>query len=69
MSFTFLGLFGQTRQTFRSVDVNEFEEAVNDTSYVLDVRTPEEYAEGHPTTCLFTVKNAVQNICKAVAPM
>lgn len=25
MSFTFLGLFGQTRQTFRSVDVNEFE--------------------------------------------
>ena len=48
MSFAFFGLFGQSKQTFRSVDVAEFEKALADTSYVvLDVRMPVEYAEGH----------------------
>ncbi len=38
----------QTEQTFRSVDVDEFEKVIADTSYVLlDVRTATEYAEGH----------------------
>ena len=47
MSFSFLGLFGQTNK-FKTVDVAEFAKAVADTSYVvLDVRTPAEYAEGH----------------------
>jgi len=47
MSFSFFGLFGQTNK-FKTVDVAEFAEAVSDTSYVvLDVRTPEEHAEGH----------------------
>ena len=47
MSFSFFGLFGQTRK-FKTVDVTEFAKAVADTSYVvLDVRTPAEYAEGH----------------------
>ena len=47
MSFSFFGLFGQTNK-FKTVDVAEFAKAVSDTSYVvLDVRTPEEHAEGH----------------------
>ena len=47
MSFSFLGLFGQTSK-FRTVDVTEFTKAVADTSYVvLDVRTAAEHAEGH----------------------
>ena len=47
MSFSFFGLFGQTRK-FKTVDVTEFAKAVADTSYVvLDVRTPAEYADGH----------------------
>lgn len=38
----------QSKQAFRSVDVDEFEKVMADTSYVLlDVRTATEYAEGH----------------------
>jgi len=43
-------LFSCTAQTdkYKSVEVDEFEKAIADTSVVrLDVRTPEEYAEGH----------------------
>ena len=44
-------LFGcqaQNSQDFRSVEVSEFEQVIADTAVVLvDVRTPEEYAEGH----------------------
>ena len=48
MSFSIFSLFGQTKLGFESVDVAEFEKAVADKAYVvLDVRTPEEYAEGH----------------------
>ena len=47
MGFSFFALFGQSDK-FKTVDVNEFAKAVNDTSYVvLDVRTPAEHAEGH----------------------
>ena len=47
MSSSFFSLFGQSDK-FKTVDVNEFAKAVNDTSYVvLDVRTPAEHAEGH----------------------
>lgn len=39
---------GQTNQSFKSVDVAEFEKVVANEDYiVLDVRTAEEYAEGH----------------------
>ena len=38
----------QSKQAFKSVDVDEFEKVMADTSYVLlDVRTATEYAEGH----------------------
>ena len=48
MSFSIFNLFGQTKLGFESVDVAEFEKSVADKAYVvLDVRTPEEYAEGH----------------------
>lgn len=47
MTFSFLGLFGQTNK-FKTVDVAEFAKAVADTSYVvLDVRTAAEHAEGY----------------------
>lgn len=47
MGFSFFGLFAQTEK-FRTVDVNEFEKALADTSFVvLDVRTSAEHAEGH----------------------
>ena len=47
MSFSFFGLFGQSNK-FKTVEVDEFAEAVSDTSYVvLDVRTPAEHADGH----------------------
>ena len=46
MGFSFFGLFGQTNK-FKTVDVNEFEKFIADTSVVLlDVRTSAEYAEG-----------------------
>ena len=46
MGFSFFGLFGQTNK-FKTVDVNEFEKFVADTTVVLlDVRTPAEHAEG-----------------------
>lgn len=46
MGFSLLGLFGQTNK-FKTVDVNEFEKFIADTSVViLDVRTPAEHAEG-----------------------
>ena len=45
---SFFGVSCQAQEAFRSVDVAEFERAVADESYVvLDVRTPEEHAEGH----------------------
>ncbi|MBR4952669.1 MAG: rhodanese-like domain-containing protein [Alistipes sp.] len=45
---SFFGVSCQAQEAFRSVDVAEFELAVADESYVvLDVRTPEEHAEGH----------------------
>ena len=47
MGFSFFGLFGQTSK-FKTVDVNEFEMFISDTTVtLLDVRTPAEYAEGH----------------------
>ena len=46
MGFSFFGLFGQANK-FKTVDVNEFEKFIADTSVVLlDVRTAAEYAEG-----------------------
>ena len=46
MGFSFFGLFGQTNK-FKTVDVNEFEKFISDTTVVLlDVRTPAEHAEG-----------------------
>ena len=48
MSFSIFNLFGQSTPPFKSVEVAEFEKAMaNKESIVLDVRTPEEYAEGH----------------------
>ena len=48
MCFTLFDMFGQSKHTFTSLDVNEFEKVVADTSYVvLDVRTAAEYSEGH----------------------
>lgn len=48
MCLSFLGLSGQEKPLFKSVDVKTFEKAVADTSYiVLDVRTSAEYEEGH----------------------
>lgn len=44
------GLFSCTAQTtdFKSLGVDEFEQAISDAAIVrLDVRTPQEYAEGH----------------------
>lgn len=44
------GLFSCTAQTadFKSLSVEEFEQTISDAAVVrLDVRTPEEYAEGH----------------------
>ena len=47
MIFLFFGLFAQSNN-FKTVEVDEFAKAVSDTSYVvLDVRTPEEHADGH----------------------
>ena len=46
MGFSFFGLFGQADK-FTTVDVNEFEKVIADTTVVLlDVRTPAEHAEG-----------------------
>lgn len=47
---TIIGLFGCTAQSskFATVDVEEFAKVIADTAVVrLDVRTPQEYAEGH----------------------
>ena len=47
---TIMGLFGCTAQSskFATVDVEEFAKVIADTAVVrLDVRTPQEYAEGH----------------------
>ena len=47
---TIMGLFGCTAQSskFVTVDVEEFAKVIADTAVVrLDVRTPQEYAEGH----------------------
>ena len=45
-----IGLFGCNAQSakFATVDVEEFAKVISDTTVVrLDVRTPQEYAEGH----------------------
>lgn len=48
MSFSFFGLFGQTNNQFKSVDVKTFAKFIeNPEVVVLDVRTAGEYAEGH----------------------
>ena len=45
---SFFGVSCQVQEAFRSVDVAEFESAMADENFVvLDVRTPEEHAEGH----------------------
>lgn len=47
---TIIGLFGCTAQSskFATEDVEEFAKVIADTAVVrLDVRTPQEYAEGH----------------------
>ncbi len=47
---TIMGLFGCTAQSskFVTVDVEEFAKVIADSAVVrLDVRTPQEYAEGH----------------------
>ena len=45
---SFFGVSCQAQEAFRSVGVAEFERAVADENFiVLDVRTPEEHAEGH----------------------
>ena len=45
---SFFGVSCQAQEAFRSVDVAEFESAMADENFVvLDVRTPEEHAEGH----------------------
>ena len=45
---SFFGVSCQVQEAFRSVDVAEFESARADENFVvLDVRTPEEHAEGH----------------------
>lgn len=45
---SFFGVSCQAQEAFRSVDVVEFERAAADENFVvLDVRTPEEHAEGH----------------------
>lgn len=47
-SFMTLGLSCQNKAAFRSVDVKEFKEVIKDTSViVVDVRTAEEFREGH----------------------
>ncbi len=47
MGFSFFGLLGQNNK-FKTVDVNEFEKFIADTSVtILDVRTPAEHAEGY----------------------
>lgn len=46
--FSFLGCRAQSEEAFKSVKVDEFETVIADTAVVrLDVRTAEEYAEGH----------------------
>lgn len=56
MSFSLFGLFGQTKHTFSSVSVAEFEKSVSDTSYVvLDVRTAEEHSQGYITGTDFNI--------------
>lgn len=50
MLSTMFGLFGCNAQSdkFKTVEVEEFATVISDTSVVrLDVRTPDEYAEGH----------------------
>lgn len=48
MCFGLFSLSAQQKSGFRSVGVDEFASAVADSAVVvLDVRTPEEYAEGH----------------------
>lgn len=47
MGLSFFGLFGQTND-FKIVDANEFAKYIQDKNVtVLDVRTPDEHAEGY----------------------
>lgn len=48
MCMSSMWLSCQPKQSFQSVSVDEFEQLIADTSYILlDVRTAAEYAEGH----------------------
>lgn len=65
LGFSFFSLFAQSDQPFKSVSVNEFEIAVADSSYVvLDVRTPEEYAQGHIPGTDFNIDVLEDNFTK-----
>ena len=67
MSFSIFNLFGESKPTFKSVDVAEFEKAVADSAYiVLDVRTPEEYAEGHIPGTHFNIDVLADNFTQEV---
>ena len=47
MGFSFFGLFGQTKN-FKSINEKEFAEYIKNTDAILlDVRLPQDYAEGH----------------------
>ena len=47
MGFSFFGLFGQTKN-FKSINEKEFAEYIKNTDAILlDVRLPQEYAEGY----------------------
>ena len=48
MCLSFLGLSCQSRQQFKSVDVEQFEKFISEKDVtLLDVRTAEEYSDGH----------------------
>ena len=48
MCLSFLGLSCQSRQQFKSVDVEQFEKFISENDVtLLDVRTAEEYSDGH----------------------
>jgi len=58
MGFSFFGLFAQDK-SFKTIDANAFEKAMKDTTVVVvDVRSQEEYNEGHidGVSCLIDVQ-------------
>lgn len=71
MSFSFFGLFGQTKD-FKTVDVKEFADYIeNEDVTVLDVRTYDEYEEGHIPGTDFNIdvlKNDFTRVAKEKLP-